>query len=174
MNEKTLCNCKKEDLEKNKKELPENILAFIENCKTKPHSESYIIDVLHMIQDHFGYLAKEKIEAVAQLMQIPAAKISGLASFYHLFRLKKRGKYIISICLGTACHVKGADKIAKKLKEELGIEFGETTNDGLFTLEEARCLGMCALAPVLKIEDEIYAEVTVDKISAILEKYLKK
>jgi len=163
-----------EYLEKCKKELPEDILKFIQECKKKEYPDSQLISVLHKVQDKFGYLPKEKMEAVAQLMQIPAARVSGVASFYHYFRLKPVGKLIISVCLGTACHVKGADLVAKKLEEELGIKFGETTTDGLFTLEVARCLGMCALAPIIKIGEDVHAHVTPDQIPAILEKYFEK
>lgn len=154
--------------------LPENIVAFINECLKKPHPESYLINVLHMVQEKFGYLAKDAMDEVSSLMQIPTAKISGVASFYHFFRLKPRGRYVISVCVGTACHVKGVNKIAARIKEELGIEYGETTKDGFFTLEEARCLGMCALAPVVQIGKDIHAKVTPDQISAILESYLKK
>ena len=145
------------DIEDYKKEFPNHILDFMEKCKKEEHSESQLIAILHKIQDHFGYLAKEKLQAVAQIMQIPEAKISGVASFYHYFRLKPKGKLVVSVCLGTACHVKGADLIVQKLEEELGIEFGETTTDGLFTLEGARCLGMCAMAPVIQIGDDIHS-----------------
>jgi NADH-quinone oxidoreductase E subunit len=169
----------KSELEKqmeaqSRSELPDNVNEFIDECLKKPHPHSYLIDVLHMLQDKFGYLDNKKLEAVAQLLQIPAAKVSGVASFYHFFRLKPRGKYVISVCLGTACHVKGADKVVEKIEEELGIKVGETTKDGLFTLEEARCLGMCALAPVLKIEEDIHAQVTPDQVPAILERYINK
>lgn len=151
--------------------LSESVINFIKECMQKPHSQSYLIDVLHKIQDEKGYLSKESLAEVSSLMQIPSAKVSGVASFYHFFRLKKQGRFIISVCTGTACHVKGAQKIINKIKEELGIDFGETTKDGLFTLEEARCLGMCALAPVIKIGDDIHPQVTVDKVPSILESY---
>lgn len=160
--------------EKCRQVLPEKILGFIEECAKKPYSQSCLIAVLHEIQDHFGYLDHEHLEAVAQLMQIPAAKVSGVASFYHYFRLKERGRFTISVCMGTACYVKHAESVAKRLKEELGIEFGETTEDGLFTLEESRCLGTCALAPVVKIGDDIHANMTPDKVPALLVQYTKK
>ena len=163
-----------EYLEKCKKELPEHILKFIEECKNKEHPDSHLISILHKVQDEYGYLAKEKMEAVAQLMQIPAARVSGVATFYHYFRINPVGKLVISVCLGTACHVKGADLVAKKLEDELGIAFGETTTDGLFTLEPARCLGMCAMAPIIKIGDDIHSHVTPDQIPAILESYFEK
>jgi NADH:ubiquinone oxidoreductase subunit E len=163
-----------EVLEKSKKALPQEILSFIEKCLKEPHSESQLIAILQKTQTHFGYLTEDAMNAIAQLMQIPTAHVTGVATFYHLFRLKKSGRFIISVCTGTACHVRGSDVLAKKLKEELGIDFGETTNDQLFTLESTRCLGMCALSPVIKIGEDVYAQVTPDQIPSILERYFSK
>lgn len=165
---------KEEIMKKCREELPEDIVSFIEKCMEKPHSESMLIAVLHKLQDKFGFLAREKLQAVAYLMNIPVARISGVASFYHYFSLKAPGKYIISVCLGTACHVKGSDKILERIQQELGIKIGETTSDGLFTLEGARCLGTCALAPVVKIGDDVHPKVTPAQIPKILETYFKK
>jgi len=106
-------------------------------------------------------------------MQIPAAKVTGVATFYHFFRLQPRGKYMINVCMGTACYVKGADRVLEKLKEELGIDIGETTKDRLFTLEATRCLGTCGLAPVITIDGQVYGEVTPDQIPGLLEKTIK-
>ncbi len=157
-----------------KQALPEHIVQFIADCRKRPHPESQLISVLHKVQGHFGYLGNEQLDAVAQLLQVPAAKVSGVATFYHFFRLQPRGKFLISVCMGTACYVKGADKVAARLQEELGIQFGETTTDGLFSLEEARCLGTCGLAPVVMINDEVHAKVTSDQIPALLEKQIQK
>lgn len=157
-----------------KKQLGEKIVSFIEERLKDEHPESQLIAVLHRVQEECGYLSKENLESVAQLMQIPAAKVSGVASFYHYFRLKPSGKLIISVCTGTACHVKGADKVISKLKEELQIEFGQTSKDGLFTLQETRCLGACALAPVMKVGDSIHPQVTPEQIPAILAGYRQK
>ncbi|MBN2480020.1 MAG: NADH-quinone oxidoreductase subunit NuoE [Parachlamydiales bacterium] len=154
-----------------RKQFDKDILDFIDDCVKKQKPHSYLIAVLHKVQEKYGYLSKEKLQAIAHIMQIPAAKVSGVASFYHLFHLKPKGKLIISICMGTACYVKGADKVAKKLKEELGIDFNQTTSDGKYTLMETRCLGMCAMAPVIKIGDDVHAKVTPDKVLSLLEKY---
>ena len=154
--------------------LGEPIAALIEDYRAKPHPESRLIAVLHDVQARFGYLAETHLDAVAQLMQVPAAEVAGVASFYHFFRLKPRGRFMINVCLGTACYVKGADRVAQKVIDELGITWGETTNDGVFTLEGARCLGTCGLAPVVMIDNEIHADVTPDQVPALLEKYLKK
>ena len=165
----------KEEIKKQaKKVLNKEIVAFIEKCLKDEHPDSLLIAVLHKVQEEFGYLSQESMDAVSVLMQIPTAKISGVATFYHFFNLKKKGKYVISVCMGTACHVKGADKIIQKLEDELGINLGETTKDGLFTIEEARCLGTCALAPVMKINEDIHSQVTVDQIPKILEHYFNQ
>jgi len=154
--------------------LGEAVVALIEKCRNEPHPESQLIAVLHKVQSQYGYLAETHLDAVAQLMQVPAAKVAGVASFYHIFRLKPRGRYVINVCLGTACYVKGADRVAQKIIEELGITWGETSKDGIFTLEAARCLGTCGLAPVVMIGEEIHGNVTPDQVPALLEKYLKK
>ncbi len=154
--------------------LGDEIAARIETYRNQPHSESQLIAVLHRVQSQFGYLAATHLDAVAQLMQIPAAKVAGVASFYHFFRLKPRGKFMINVCLGTACYVKGADRVAQKVIDELGIAWGETSKDGVFTLEGSRCLGTCGLAPVVMIDDQVHGEVTPDQVPALLEKYLKK
>jgi len=151
--------------------LPADIVRFIEQCRRKPESDSYLISVLHKVQGHFGYLGREQLDAVAQLMQVPASKVTGVATFYHFFRLKPKGRYVISVCLGTACYVKGASQLVEKLKAELGIDFGETTKDGRFSLEESRCFGTCALAPVLMVNNDVHGKVTPDQIPVLLRKY---
>ncbi len=154
--------------------LGEPIVDLIAEYRSRPRPESQLIAVLHRVQSQFGYLAEAHLDAVAQLMQIPAAKVAGVASFYHFFRLKPRGKFVINVCLGTACYVKGADRVAEKLTEELGITWGETSKDGVFTLEGARCLGTCGLAPVVMVDNQIHGNITPDQVPALLEKYLKK
>lgn len=164
------------DIEKKSREaLSQEMLSFIDQVlKTDPSPEGQLIAVLHKLQELYGYLPREQLDAVSQLMHIPSAKISGVASFYHYFHLEPRGKFIISVCLGTACYVKGAESLLEKFQQELGIKIGETTKDGLFTLEEARCIGACALAPVVKVGDDVYPELTPDRIPAIIESYIKK
>jgi NADH:ubiquinone oxidoreductase subunit E len=154
--------------------LPAEIVEAIAEVRRGPHPESQLIAVLHKVQGHFGHLAKEQLDAVAQLMQIPAAKVSGVATFYHFFRLTPQGKHQINVCLGTACYVKGASLVAERFKEELGIEFGETTKDGLFTLGDSRCLGTCGLAPVVMIGEDVYPQVKPDQVPILLDKYREK
>jgi NADH-quinone oxidoreductase E subunit len=156
-----------------RKEFDEDTLKFIDDCMLKPNPRSFLIAVLHKVQEKYGWLSKEKMHSVAQIMRIPSAKVSGVASFYHFFNLKPKGEIVISVCMGTACFVKGAEKVGKKFKEELGINFGQTTKDNKFTLLETRCLGMCAMAPVVKIGDDIYSKVTPEQVSALIEKYSK-
>jgi NADH-quinone oxidoreductase E subunit len=153
--------------------LTESIVAYIDECGRRDRPESNLISVLHKVQDHFGYLSADSLDAVAQLLHVPAAKVSGVASFYHYFRLRPCGRFIIRVCLGTACYVKGAERIAQEFKKELGIDFGETTTDGLFSLEVSRCLGTCGLAPVVMIGEDVYAQVTPDQVPAILKKYFE-
>jgi NADH-quinone oxidoreductase E subunit len=154
--------------------LPFDIVEFIEACRRQPHPESQLIAVLHKVQERFGYLSVEKLDAVSQLLQVPAAKVTGVATFYHFFRLQPRGKYMINICMGTACYVKGSEKIAKRIKEELGIDFGQTTTDGQFSLNAALCLGTCGLAPVVMVNEEVHPNVTPEQVPVILAKLRQK
>lgn len=154
--------------------LPDHVLAAIEKARQAPEPSGELISILHLTQGHFGYLGVEQMDAIAQLLRVPMATVSGVATFYHYFRLNKVGKYMISVCMGTACYVKGADKVLAKLQEELGIDVGETTSDGLFSLAQARCIGTCGLAPVLMVNDEVYEKVTPDHIPALLDKFVRE
>jgi NADH:ubiquinone oxidoreductase subunit E len=151
--------------------LPADVVQFIEKAAGKHRPESHLIAVLHKVQEQLGYLGKEHMDAVSILMQIPAAKVTGVASFYHFFNFTPRGKNRISLCLGTACFVKGAGKVLDKLKELLGIDVGQTTKDSLFSIDVARCVGACALAPVMIVNDKVYAEVRPDQVAKILTEY---
>jgi NADH:ubiquinone oxidoreductase subunit E len=113
------------------------------------------------------------MNVVAETMGIPTAHIWGVATFYHYFNLKPRGKYFVSVCLGTACYVKGSAEILDTIKDELKVDIGGTTDDLLFTLQEARCLGACGLAPVIMINDKIYGELTPRKTTEIINNYRK-
>lgn len=155
--------------EQKKAELKE----FIDSLKDKEHPESNLIAILHKAQELHGHLNKEVMDEIAFFMNIPTAHIWGVATFYHFFNLKPKGRHSISVCLGTACYVKGAEDILRTIKEELKIDFGETTQDGLFTLQETRCLGACGLAPVIMIGDKIYGELTPKKVLDVLKSYRK-
>jgi NADH:ubiquinone oxidoreductase subunit E len=149
------------------------IKKYIEETKGMEHAESYLIAVLHKVQGMFGYLDKEVMDFVAEEMNIPTAHIWGVATFYHYFNLEPIGKHVVSICMGTACYVKGGDKILNTLKSELGISTGETTEDGIFTLQEARCLGACGIAPVIMVDDKIYGELDSKKTIDVINRYRK-
>lgn len=151
-----------------------DLAAYIAQCRSSDHPESHLIAILHRLQTDHQYLPQDKLNAVAFLLGVPSAKVSGVASFYHFFRLEPQGRFRISVCLGTACYVKGADAVAQRLREELGITFGETSKDGLFTLEPSRCLGTCGLAPVMMVDDEVHANVTPDQIPLLLSKYIEQ
>jgi len=147
---------------------------FMSALKGLSRSESNLIAILHKVQELYGYLDREAMDEVAATMNIPTAHIWGVATFYHYFKLKKPGKHVIAICLGTACYIKGAGEILEKLKEELKTDIGGMTSDGLFSLEEARCLGACGLAPVMMIDGKIYGSLTPKKVSEILQGYRKR
>jgi len=151
--------------------LPSDILAFIRESMTKPHAESYLIPALQQVQEHYGYLPREALDAVAQLMQVPTAKVTGVATFYHFFSLTPKGKHIVSVCLGTACYVKGAGLLHNRLKELLQIDETGLSKDGLFSLEEQRCVGACAMAPVLIVDGKVYGDVNPDDLVGILEEF---
>ena len=147
--------------------------TFMAEMNKQDRAESQLIAVLHKTQELFGYLPREAMDDIAVTMQIPTAHIWGVATFYHYFNLAPVGKHIVSICLGTACYVKGALNILDVLKKELGVEVGQTSSDGLFTLQEARCLGACGIAPVIMIDDKIYGELDAKKTTDILNQYRK-
>lgn len=133
--------------------------------------EGGLIPVLHQVQLLFGYLPHDVLVRIAEELNLPLSEIYGVSTFYSFFSLKPRGKYTVSVCLGTACYVKGAPAILEKIKETLQIEDGETTKDGLFTLDTTRCVGACGLAPVLTIGNDVYGRLTPEKVPEILERY---
>lgn len=152
----------------------EELKTFMSGMKGTSRSESNLIAILHKAQELYGYLSREVMDEVSLAMNIPTAHIWGVATFYHYFKLKKPGKHVISICLGTACYIKGAGDILEKLKDELKADIGGMSPDGLFSLEEARCLGACGLAPVIMIDGKIFGSLTPKKVSEILQGYRKR
>lgn len=147
---------------------------YIDSVKNKEHSDSYLIAVLHKAQELYGYLSRQTMDEVSARMKIPAAHIWGVATFYHYFNLTPPGKFVISVCLGTACYVKGANQVLEAIKKDLGIDVGEVTEDGLFSLQPARCLGACGLAPVVMIGDKIHGDLDGKKAVKLLDEYRKK
>jgi len=135
------------------------------------HDKSRLMAVMQEAQEIYGYLPMEVQSMIAEGMEVPLEKVFGVATFYAQFSLSPKGKYNISVCLGTACYVKGAQKLLDRLTEVLGIKPGECTPDGKFSLEACRCIGACGLAPVLTVNDEVYGRLTDKDIDSILAKY---
>lgn len=133
--------------------------------------ESMLIQVLHMAQGIYGYLPLEVQQIVADAMSLPLAEVSGVVSFYSFFSTQPRGRHTIRVCLGTACYVRGGKKIVERLNELLDVKVGETTADRNFTLEVARCIGACGLAPAMSIDDTVYKQVNPNKLENILARY---
>jgi len=130
-----------------------------------------LMPVLQKAQDIFGYVPKDVQQIIADGLGTTLAEVYGVATFYAQFSLEPKGQYVVGVCLGTACYVKGSQKVLDKLSEELKIPVGKTTPDGLFTLNATRCLGACGLAPVMMINDEVYGRLVPDDIPGILAKY---
>lgn len=133
--------------------------------------EGILINVLHQAQQIFGHVSRKIQLHIAEGLDIPFSKVYAVVSFYSLFSTKARGKYTIEVCTGTACYVKGAEDILEQFKTELEIEPGETTEDGLFSLETTRCIGACGMAPIVKIGDNTHGRLEEDQISDLLSKY---
>jgi len=142
--------------------------AYIDSL---PSTEGKLIAVLHKAQTLIGWLPPEALRHIAGRLGLKVSKVYGVATFYSYFTLKPKGKYRISVCTGTACFVRGADAILAELKKTLGIEVGETTPDGLFSLDAVRCIGACGLAPVVTINDKIYGRLKVEDVKGMLEEY---
>ena len=136
---------------------------------TLPRSPSSVIPLLQQLQQDEGFVSEQAIELVARYTGASASAVYGVATFYSQFRLTRPGKHTIRVCEGTACHVLGIGAVLERLTEELGIDVGGTTADGLFTLESVRCLGCCSLAPAVMIDDETYGRVTPDSIVEAIE-----
>lgn len=129
---------------------------------------SSLIDVLHETQSVYGYLTNETVEEIAEGLDIPASKVYGVASFYTLFNTEPKGKYIIRVCESAPCHIKGAQEVIDAIRETLGIRPGETTQDKKFTLEFTSCLGVCGVAPAVVIGEQVYGNLTPERIKEIL------
>ena len=147
------------------------LVNFIQEWKDKPGN---LIMILHKVQEELGYIPREAAFQVAKMLDIPLAKIYGVVTFYHLFKLKKPGKYNIQVCLGTACYLKGGQDIIDELEDLLGISINAVTEDGEFSIEAVRCVGCCGLAPVMVIGGEVYGKLTKDQLPEILAKYRGK
>ena len=138
--------------------------------KKYSNPEESLIAVLQDVQGVDGYISRESVEYLTEKTGIPSSRIMGVASFYAGFRLKPVGKYRIMVCMGTACHVNGSQRIGDTVKRVLGIEEGDVTEDGLFSWEEVACLGCCSISPAMMINDTAYGNLTQDKVVSIIEK----
>lgn len=130
-----------------------------------------LIMILQAIQNHYNYLPQPALTYLSAKIGVPYSKIYGVATFYSTFSLEPRGRHIISVCLGTACHVRGGERIRERLTANLGIGDGQTTEDNRFTLESVRCIGCCSLGPVVKIDEDMHGRLASDQIGKILDQY---
>ncbi len=145
-----------------------------EICDTYANEPSPLMMILSDIQKKYGYIPLEVQEVVSDKTGIPVAEIYGVVTFYSFFSLKPKGKYVVGICLGTACYVKNSQAVLDAFTKKLGIQSGETTEDGLFTIEAIRCIGACALAPAMSINGKVYPKVTPEQVDKIIDEYRNK
>jgi len=162
--EKKCSNCMEQKLRQEVREILEQYTTSKDN----------LIQILNEIQEKYGYIPKEAQLEISDYLKIPMAEIYGVITFYSRFTLKPKGKYNVSVCLGTACFVKGSQAILDRLKSRLNIQEGETTKDGKFSIDATRCVGACGLAPVFTVNDEVYGKATVKKLDEVLDEYMKK
>ena len=152
--------------------LSESKINFIKDvCKSFGNKPGEVINVLHKVQGEFGYLPAEVQELVAKELNIPVSRVYGIVSFYSFFTMTPKGEHPISVCLGTACYVRGAEKVLDELKRQLGIGVGEVTPDGKFSLTCLRCVGACGLAPVIEVGEKVYGRMTPDRVKDVLAEY---
>ncbi len=130
-----------------------------------------LVSILQDIQTEYCYLPKEALEEVVKLLNVPMSQVYGVATFFKAFSLTPRGRHLIKVCLGTACHVRGANRVVDKMELDLGVKRKETTKDLRFTLETVNCVGCCALGPMVMIDDKYHGQMSSDKVSSLLAKY---
>lgn len=135
------------------------------------NDESFLVEMLQDVQSEYRYIPREAMEIIARDASVPVGQVYHLATFFKGFSLEPRGENVVSVCMGTTCHVKGGPRIVAACRRELGIEVGETTEDGMFTLETVRCLGCCGLAAVMTVNDDLQGHVTASKVPRILKRH---
>lgn len=148
--------------------LSDELLEFIATWKEK---RGNLIMILHRLQQEYGFLPLPVLHELSEVMNVPLAKIYGVATFYHYFKLEKPGKHKVAVCMGTACYLKGAGDLINEFKNLLDVDVNETTEDGQFTVESVRCVGCCGLAPVVMVDDEVYGKLTEENLPDILAEY---
>jgi NADH-quinone oxidoreductase subunit E len=146
----------------------QELLDFIEEWREKPGN---LIMILHKVQEEFGYISRQAAMKVAEILEVPLAKIYGVVTFYHFFKLTQPGRHNIQVCMGTACYLKGGEDIIQEMENLLGIGVNQVTEDGEFSIEAVRCVGCCGLAPVLVIEEEVFGKVTKNRLPEILARF---
>lgn len=139
-----------------------------------PDPTGYIIAILHEVQSHYNYLPQEALLYVAKRIKVPITRLYSIATFYHFFSLEPKGRHQVQVCLGTACHVKGSEKLLHELERQLGVKEGETTDDMQFSLGAVRCIGACSLAPVVVVDHDTHAKIATGQVSALLKTYLQE
>ena len=149
-------------------ELSPELKSFIDVWKNKPGN---LIMVLHKVQEEFGYIPRKIAFDVAELLDVPIAKIYGVITFYHLFKLQKPGQHQIAVCMGTACYLKGGEDLILELERRLGVGLNCITEDGLFSVEAVRCIGCCGLSPVMTIDGKVFGNVKKTQLPKILNQY---
>ena len=149
----------------------EDLTEYIKSAHNAEHPQSELISILHYAQERYGYLSKEIMDHVSCETEIPTAEIYGVATFYSYFKLKPQGKHRLTVCMGTACYIRGAAKLLETIDGLLDIKPGETSADGLFTLDETRCIGACGLAPVVLVDEKVYPRVEPEQVKGILAEY---
>ena len=148
---------------------------FLTNlCEKYQPIKDNLIQMLNEVQEHYGYIPMKAQKELSEYLNVAMAEIYGVITFYSRFTLKPKGKYNVAVCLGTACFVKGSEKLLDTAKEALKIKEGETTEDGKFSLEATRCIGACGLAPVFTVNDEVYGKATPDLMKKVIEEYKNK
>ncbi|MBI9103899.1 MAG: NAD(P)H-dependent oxidoreductase subunit E [Spirochaetales bacterium] len=152
----------------NKIEFSPELISFIAEWKDKPGN---LIMVLHQVQEELGYIPRAAAIKVSELLETPLAKIYGVMTFYHFFKLEEPGKYNIQVCMGTACYLKGSQDLIDEIENVLGIGVNQVTDDKNFSLESVRCIGCCGLAPVMLIGGEVFGKVTSDQLPEIIAKF---
>ena len=150
---------------------PPDLISYIDEWKVKPGS---LVMILHRTQETFGYISREAAIHLAGLTGVPLARIYGVITFYHFFKTTKPGKNVVSVCLGTACYLKGSQDLIDEIRKQLGIKPDEVTEDGLFSVDAVRCIGCCGLAPVLTVGKNTHGKLSKDMLAGILAQYKDK
>lgn len=148
--------------------IDDKLLAIGEKYANNPNS---IIEALHEVQDTYGYVSSTSQKFLSSKLNVPMSEIYGIITFYSRFSLVPKGKYNIQVCMGTACYVKGSENVLNAFKEKLGINEGQTTEDGMFSLESVRCIGACGLAPAIVVNSDVYGKMDSSKVDEIIKKY---